>query len=84
MKKFLSIVACFMLACTSFAFVGCKKSEPYQPTRNVVQNLPEKFHVEYNTTDYYQGLIFVKDGNEYYINGKNKNHTERHEIYMKY
>ena len=77
MKKILSIFACLILACTSFAFVGCKKSEPYQPPRNVVQNLPDKLHVEYSST------TFVKDGNEYYCWASNTHGAHRSSMYMK-
>ena len=79
MKKFLSIVACFMLAFTSFAFVACKKSEPYEPPRRVVQALPDKLHVEYDT----YGVVFVKDGNEYYCVASNVHGAHRSPMYMK-
>lgn len=79
MKKVLSIFVCFVFTCTFLVFVGCGNKTPYEPPRNVVQNLPDKIHVEYDT----YGVVFVKDGNEYYCQASNVHGYHRSPMYMK-
>ena len=83
-KRVLSIIVAFVcvIGCVS-GLTACVKRTYWEPPRNVVQNLPDKIHVVYNANDYSHGLIFVKDGDEYYVNGKNKWYADRREIYMR-
>ena len=77
MKKLLSILLCFTIAFSSFLCASCGNKSSWQPPRNVIQNLPNKIHVEYN------GIIFVKDGDEYYCQASNIHGFHRTQMYMK-
>ena len=77
MKKVLLIIICFIIACNSFLFVGCKKKDSWQAPRNVVQNFPNRVRVEYN------GIVFAKDGNEYFCIASNVHGFHRSTMYMK-
>ena len=82
-KNILSLVFAIVCILTSGIILTACKQNDWNPPNNIVQNLPEKIHVVYNANEYSSGLIIVKDGDEYYINGKNKWHADRKEIYMK-
>ena len=82
-KKILSLIlALASVIASGLSLMACNNDVLIVPS-NVVQNLPDKIHVVYNADEYSHGLIFVKDGDEYYINGKNRWHADRREIYMR-
>ena len=82
-RRFFSFALALVFVVAGLCLPACSKKEVWTPPRNVVQNLPDKIHVTYNESEYSHGLIFVKDGNEYYINGINKWHADRREVYMR-
>ena len=84
MKKFLTIVACFMLACTSFAFVGCGKNGDTWKGQisNVEADSVTNYWIEYSQTYSHHPLYSIakatKDGTTYYYAeyGNNGNNNQ--------
>ena len=68
MKKFLSIVACFMLACTSLAFVGCGKKGTYIGT-----SMPENYKIVTSAAKKATNADYTTTYT--YIRGKYNNHA---------
>lgn len=82
MNKIFNSVIIFVLTFSCMIMFTACGGDVWEPPHNVVQNLPDKIHVEYASDDYYT-TIFIKDGNEYYCKGKNIHGYDRDEIYMR-
>ena len=81
MKKIFSLfIAVVCVFACGICMSGCFKNRGTSPTHRITLNLPNQVHVEYGA---YSNIIFVKDGNEYYLRASNTHGSHRNEIYMK-